>query len=208
MEFIDMTPKKRVFDVIISILLLVVFLPILLVLVILLLIFEGRPLLYVSERMHSPSLAFPLMKFRTMAAAASNGGVTGGDKVARISRFHRIMRRSRLDEIPQLWNVIVGHMSLVGPRPPLRVYVEDYPELYAAVLQNRPGITGLASLRFFAHEERILAQATTAAQTDRAYRDRSIPRKARLDLIYQTHASLCFDFALLIETAAKPFKRY
>jgi lipopolysaccharide/colanic/teichoic acid biosynthesis glycosyltransferase len=124
-----------------------------------------------------------------------------------MSRLHRMLRKTRADEIPQLWNVIRGDMSLVGPRPPLRRYVEAYPALYAQVLKNRPGVTGLASLAFADHEERILARCTSAAETEAAYRRRCVPRKARIDLIYQRRQSLCLDLRLIAETARRPFAR-
>ena len=94
-------------------------------------------------------------------------------------------------------------MSFVGPRPPLRVYVESFPQIYGAILRNRPGITGLASLRMHKHEERLLAETSTAAQTDHIYRTLCLPRKAVLDLIYQRHQSLCFDLALIWQTATR-----
>jgi lipopolysaccharide/colanic/teichoic acid biosynthesis glycosyltransferase len=133
--------------------------------------------------------------------------VTGGDKSDRIPPVYRLLRKSRFDEIPQLWNVLRGDMSFVGPRPPLRVYVAAFPALYAQVLQNRPGITGLASLRFHAHEERLLAETADAAETDHVYRTRCVPRKATLDLIYQRHQSFCFDLALIWETITRVFRR-
>ena len=142
-----------------------------------------------------------------MAVHTGDGGVTGGHKSQQLSALHRLLRRSRADEIPQLWNVIRGDMSLVGPRPPLRVYVDDFPDLYAKVLRSRPGVTGLASLRFHVHEERLLSACTTAAQTDAVYRRRCVPRKARLDLIYVDHASVCYDLMLIAQTAAKLFRR-
>ena len=115
----------------------------------------------------------------------------------------RFLRRARLDEIPQLWNVIRGDMSFVGPRPPLRLYVERFPEIYGKVLRSRPGITGLATLKFHAHEEWILKSCKTAEETDFAYSRRCVPQKARLDLIYQRHQSLCFDLSLLGGTVAR-----
>jgi lipopolysaccharide/colanic/teichoic acid biosynthesis glycosyltransferase len=96
-------------------------------------------------------------------------------------------------------------MSLVGPRPPLRLYVEAFPELYARVLKSRPGITGLASLRYHAVEERLLAACRTPEETDEVYRRRCVPRKAALDLIYQRERSLCWDILLVLQTAARPF---
>lgn len=202
-----MTFSKRLFDILISLIVGLLALPVMGILLLVLLVTQGRPLFYISERMRSPTEPFALIKLRTMAVGAGDGGVTGGNKQIQMSRMHRILRRSRLDEVPQLWNVLRGDISLVGPRPPLRVYVEAYPVLYAAVLQSRPGITGLASLRFHAHEEKLLAVCKDAAETDAVYRRRCIPRKAKLDLMYQRNRSVCFDLALLAQTAARPFKR-
>lgn len=202
-----MTMGKRIFDIVLALLLMVILWPVLLILLVVLLVAEGRPLFYVSERMKTPTQGFALVKLRTMANVRGDGGVTGGDKTARIGRTHRLLRRTRLDEIPQLWNVLKGDMSFVGPRPPLRVYVRDFPQIYGQVLQSRPGITGLASLRYHAHEETLLSRCETAAQTDAVYRRRCIPRKAALDLIYQQHRSFCFDLVLVAQTAQKPFRR-
>lgn len=202
-----MTPAKRALDIGLALLLIgLLALPFLAVLVLLALT-EGRPLFYVSERMQTPTKGFSLIKLRTMRPSPENTGVTGGDKSDRIPPVYRGLRKSRFDEIPQLWNVLRGEMSFVGPRPPLRTYVMAFPDLYAQVLRNRPGITGLASVRFHAHEERILAATRSAAETDRVYRTRCVPRKARLDLIYQRHQTLCFDLALIWETAARIFRR-
>lgn len=202
-----MTLSKRIFDLVIAIGLLLMLGPFLVLLALAMLLLEGRPIFYVSERMRSPTQAFALIKLRTMPVRSGDGGVTGGNKIARLSKFHQVLRRSRADEIPQLWNVIRGDISLVGPRPPLRTYVEAFPEIYGAVLRSRPGITGLASLRFHAHEERLLAACTSAVETDAVYRRRCVPRKARLDLIYQARRSLCYDLVLLAHTAIKPFRR-
>ena len=91
-------------------------------------------------------------------------------------------------------------MSFVGPRPPLRIYVARFPVLYGRVLQNRPGVTGLASLHFHRQEERLLARCRTAQETDEVYTRRCIPRKARLDLIYQHRRTLCLDIAIIGQT--------
>lgn len=202
-----MTGSKRALDLILSLVGGVILLPVLALVILVMLLREGRPIFYISERMATPTRGFGLIKLRTMPTGSADGGVTGGNKSARLSRLHRTLRRTRLDEIPQLWNVIRGDMSLVGPRPPVRRYVESHPDLYARVLRSRPGITGLASLRYHRIEERLLAACSTAAETDAVYRRRCIPAKARLDLIYQAHRSLCWDLALLWETAQKPFRR-
>lgn len=206
-----MTPGKRIFDLTVALFLTVLLSPVIIGLALVLLLAEGRPVLYIAERMTSPTRAFGLVKFRTMRPDTGPAnvpiGVTGGDKAARMSGLQKLLRRTRADELPQLWNVIRGDLSLVGPRPPLRHYVEAFPDLYAQVLRNRPGVTGLASLVFHAHEERLLAACKTAAETDAVYRARCIPRKARLDLIYQARRTVCFDLILVLQTAAKPFRR-
>lgn len=198
-----MTPQKRLFDLGLALVLAILLAVPFLVLLAVLLLREGRPLFYVSERMKAPGVPFQLWKLRSMSVAREDSGVSGGDKATRITPMGRFLRRARLDEIPQLWNVIRGDMSFVGPRPPLRLYVERFPEIYGKVLRSRPGITGLATLKFHAHEEWILKSCKTAEETDIAYSRRCVPQKARLDLIYQRHQSLCFDLSLLGGTVAR-----
>lgn len=198
-----MTPQKRLFDLTLALLLVALLaLPFALLLLVLL-VREGRPLFHVAERMKAPGQPFQLWKLRTMTLAGADAGVSGGDKAARITPSGRMLRSTRLDEIPQLWNVLCGDMSFVGPRPPLRTYVERFPDLYARVLRSRPGITGLATLHFHAHEERLLANTTSAEETDGVYVRRCIPRKARLDLIYQQHQSVCLDLCIIARTAGR-----
>ncbi|KAF0676969.1 sugar transferase [Profundibacterium mesophilum] len=198
-----MTLSKRLFDIALALLLVAVLSPLIVLLSLALLILSGRPLLYRAERMRSPQEGFVLWKFRTMTLDDADAGVTGGDKSVRITKPGRFLRRSRLDELPQLWNVLRGDISFVGPRPPLRRYVEQFPALYAEVLRSRPGITGLATLRYHAHEERLLSACRTPAQTEAAYRRRCVPRKAALDLIYARNRSLCFDIRLIAQTALR-----
>lgn len=198
-----MTPAKRLFDILAALTLAVVLAPVILVTALVLLILDGRPIFYVAERMKTPTQGFNLIKFRTMKPALQDSGVSGGEKTARITRTGRFLRRTRLDEFPQLWNVLRGDISLVGPRPPLRQYVERFPRIYGEVLKSRPGITGLASVYFHAHEERLLARSRSRAETDAIYCRACIPRKARLDLIYQKQRTLCMDVALLFKTVFK-----
>ena len=195
-----MTPAKRLLDIAL-VLILGSILAIPAVLIVLwLLATEGRPVLYVSERMRAPDRAFRLWKFRTMTVAKDDSGVSGGDKAQRITKAGRFLRKTRLDEIPQLWNVLKGDMSFVGPRPPLRSYVERFPGIYAQVLQSRPGLTGLATLHFRRHEERLLAACRTTEETDAVYARSCVPRKARLDLIYQRRRTVCLDAAIIAQT--------
>lgn len=168
---------------------------------------EGPPIFYVSERMRAPGRPFQLWKLRTMTVVPPEQGVSGGDKRSRITRTGRFLRRCRLDEVPQLWNVLKGDMSFVGPRPPLRLYVERFPEIYAQVLRDRPGITGLATLAFHRHEERLLAACHTPEETDAVYARRCVPRKARLDLIYQRNRTIWLDFGLMWQTLKRAMLR-
>lgn len=195
-----MTPTKRIFDLVVAVLLSVLLLPVVLVTTLAILLLDGRPVFYISERMKSPTTGFALVKFRTMKPALGDSGVSGGDKSARITRTGPFLRRSRLDEVPQLWNVLRGDISFVGPRPPLRQYVIRFPEIYGAVLQSRPGITGLASVYLHAHEEHLLARSQSAVETDATYARVCVPRKAKLDLIYQSRRNLCMDMAIMLKT--------
>lgn len=198
-----MTLPKRLFDLALVLVLSFVLSPVLLIVSVLILIKDGRPILYVSERMKSLDTGFDLYKFRTMRPSKVDAGVSGGDKGDRITKFGYVFRRTRLDELPQLLNVLKGDISFVGPRPPLRQYVEQFPEIYGPILQSRPGITGLASLKFHAHEERLLAKAKTATETDDIYKRICIPRKAALDIIYKKNQNLCFDLYIMVKTVFK-----
>ncbi|MBU2960682.1 sugar transferase [Citreicella sp. C3M06] len=198
-----MTLSKRIFDIIIALLLIVVLSPLIVALALAILLLDGRPVLYLSERMRSMDEGFTLWKFRTMRPDADDRGVSGGDKTSRITRTGGFMRRYRLDEIPQLWNILVGDISFVGPRPPLRRYTESHPEIYSSVLRSRPGVTGLATLVFHRTEERLLAPCRSKDETEEVYCRRCIPRKAELDMIYQQRRTLCYDLRLMLATVLR-----
>lgn len=200
-----MTCAKRAFDIVFSIGLLLFLAPVILAICVIMLVQRDGPVFYLSERMKNPDQSFRLWKFRTMRVVEVDTGVSGGDKEARITHLGARLRKYRLDELPQLINILNGDMSFVGPRPPLRQYVERFPDLYAEVLRNRPGVTGLATLHMHQFEARVLANCRSSAETDRVYSERCVPRKVRLDLIYQRHQSVCFDCALIAETVKRVF---
>lgn len=202
-----MTWSKRLFDLFFASLLVVVLGPILLGLLIWLLVREGRPIFYVAERMKGVDEPFMLWKLRTMTVVDTDSGVSGGDKSARITPTGAWLRSKRLDEFPQLWNILRGDLSFVGPRPPLRQYVERYPEIYGKVLKSRPGVTGLASIVYHKHEAALLERCASPEETDAVYSRICVPAKARLDLIYQRHQNMCYDFDLVFQTIGNIFRR-
>lgn len=202
-----MTWSKRIFDLFFSSLLVLVLGPILLGLLLWLLVKQGRPIFYVAERMKGVEQPFDLWKLRTMTVVDLDAGVSGGDKTARITPRGAWLRRRRLDEFPQLYNILKGDLSFVGPRPPLREYVERHPEIYGRVLQSRPGVTGLASIAYHRHEALLLERCDSAEETDQVYSRSCVPTKARLDLIYQRHQNMCYDFDLVFQTIGNIFRR-
>ena len=195
-----MTWGKRLFDVTLALLLLVPLSVVMLVMAGLLAVLEGRPVLYVSERMRGPGQPFKLLKFRTMTPVDEDAGATGAHKAWRITRLGRFLRRTRIDELPQLFNILRGDMSFVGPRPPLREYVERFPRRYGEVLRTRPGVTGMATLIYHAHEDRLLAQCHSAEATEAVYYRRCLPTKLRLDLIYQRRRTMALDLWIIANT--------
>lgn len=191
---------KRLFDVTVSASLLIALAPIMFFIVLMILIKDGRPIFYISERMKTTSRSFRLIKFRTMEVVASDTGVSGADKASRITRTGAILRKTRIDEVPQLLNVLRGDMSLVGPRPPLRQYTELFPNLYDEVLSSRPGITGLASLRYHQREEVLLSRCRSPQETHDVYSRFCVPSKAKIDIIYSRNRSICYDIKIIILT--------
>ncbi|MDX5349474.1 MAG: sugar transferase [Paracoccaceae bacterium] len=192
--------SKRLFDIALALLLLIPLSVVMLVVALLLLLLQGRPILYAAPRMRSPTQPFTQLKFRTMLSHDRDGGATGAHKHWRITPIGRFLRRSRIDELPQLFNILRGDMSFVGPRPPLREYVERFPAVYAQVLKSRPGATGLATLIYHKHEDRILARCRSAAATEAAYYRRCLPAKLKIDLIYQRERTFRLDLWIMWRT--------
>lgn len=192
--------SKRAFDLIVSLILLLPLSIIMGVVALVLLIVQGRPILYSAERMKSPTQVFTQWKFRTMLCEEGDYGATGAHKHWRITPFGHFLRRTRIDELPQLFNILKGDMSFVGPRPPLKEYVDRFPMVYTQVLKSRPGVTGLATLIYHRHEDQIMAKCRSAEATDAAYYRRCLPAKLKLDLIYQRHRSVGMDLWIMWHT--------
>ncbi|MDP5307479.1 sugar transferase [Paracoccus sp. 2205BS29-5] len=192
--------SKRLFDIGLALLLLLPLSLVMAVVALILLVVQGRPIFYSAQRMRAPGSAFTQLKFRTMLRQDGDFGATGAHKHWRITPIGHFLRRSRIDELPQLFNILKGDMSFVGPRPPLREYVERFPAIYGQVLKSRPGVTGLATLIYHRHEDRILARCTSAEATEAAYYRRCLPAKLKIDLIYQRHRDLSLDLWILWST--------
>lgn len=167
---------------------------------------QGRPFIFSSERMRTHDQSFHLLKVRTMrpVGSASDQSALGGDQKLRVTPLGAILRRTRLDELPQIFNVLRGEIRFIGPRPPLRKYVVQYPDLYERVLTDTPpGITGLATVLLHAREGRLLAKCRTAAETDAVYRLRCLPIKARIDLIYRDNRGWTLNAMILWMTFSR-----
>ena len=172
------------------------------------LVFQGRPFLYGSLRMASTEREFTLWKIRTMTPSTGRAcTVLGGHLAASVTPIGAVLRSLRLDELPQIFNVLAGDMRFIGPRPPLPKYVNAYPELYNAVLKTPPGITGLATVMLHRREQRLLSRCTSSEAADRLYREHCIPLKARLDILYQSRRSLRLDLFILGRTLSGLFPR-
>lgn len=153
---------------------------------------------FAHERVGRYGRPFKVLKFRTMVPEAPKRGsaITAGSD-PRITRVGRILRKTKLDELPQLWNVLKGEMSLVGPRPEVAQYVQLYPEpARRYILSVPPGITGVTQIRY-RNEERLLAEQ---ADPETYYREVLLPQKIASDLEYVRTRSLATDVRLLLET--------
>lgn len=188
---------KRGFDLLVALTGLVVLGPVLLITALALLLREGSPVLFRQERIGRGGRGFMLVKFRTMEnrPGEDRNGFDPGAR-APVTTCGRVLRRTKLDELPQLWNVIRGEMSLVGPRPEVRRWTEVYPERWAVVHSVRPGITDPASIAF-RNEEELLA---AAADPERTYRLEVLPRKLAMGEAYVRHHSFCGDVRIIWQT--------
>ncbi len=195
---------KRLLDVLGAVAGLVVLAPLLLVVAIAVKCTSKGPALFGQKRIGKDGATFTIWKFRSMVSGADQMGpliTASGD--SRITATGRFLRRSKIDEFPQLWNVLIGDMSFVGPRPELPVYVRDYTPEQRGVLAVRPGITDLAAVAY-RHEEEILAKA---ADRERFYREVILPHKLALNLEYIRNLSFRFDLVLIFRTVGAIFRR-
>lgn len=196
---------KRLFDFVVSLLGLIVLSPLFLVIAVAIKRDSPGPVFFRQVRVGKDGQTFRIHKFRSMTVSTAGNSkeiTVGGD--ARITRTGAWIRHWKLDELPQLIDVLAGSMSVVGPRPEVPRYVELYPEEQRRiVLSVKPGITDLASIQF-RHENELLARASDPEQ---AYREQILPEKLRLQSEYVRTRSFIGDMKILVATFAAIFRR-
>ena len=188
---------KRFVDIVIAAMALVVLSPLLLVVALLVRVTSPGPVFFRQERIGRDFRPFCICKLRSMVQDAPKQGTLvtfGADP--RITKVGGFLRATKIDELPQLINVLVGDMSLVGPRPEVRKYVEMFRDDYAEVLRVRPGITDPASIKY-RNEAEILGRA---ADPEKEYVERILPEKIRLGKEYARNSSLSLDFITILRT--------
>ena len=187
--------RKRLFDMVCAALGLLVLSPVLLVCALLVGLTSPGGVLFRQERIGKDGVPFTIYKFRSMRK--DNAGLKiSTSRDTRITPVGRVLRKTKLDELPQLWNVLKGDMSFVGPRPEVREYTDLYTPEQRQVLLLRPGITGLASIRY-RNENELL---TESDDPNRTYIKEIMPAKLALDLEYIPRACVSYDIKLILET--------
>lgn len=188
---------KRIFDFTVSLIGIVIVSPILLVISILIKLDSKGPILFKQIRVGKNGKPFKIFKFRTMVVDAEKKGmqITVG-RDSRITKSGHVLRKTKLDELPQLFNVLTGEMSFVGPRPEVPRYVEMYDENQKSILKVRPGITDLASIEY-RNENDLLAKSLDPEAT---YINEIMPKKIELNIEYLKNMSVLYDIKLIIRT--------
>lgn len=187
----------RFFDLIFSIMGLVILSPLFIILYLLIRIESKGGGFYSQERIGKNGKPFKLYKFRSMRIGSDKKGlITIGEKDNRITKTGFILRKYKLDELPQLWNVFIGDMSLVGPRPEVKKYTDLYTEEQKQVLHVRPGITDWASIKYV-DENKILGESKTP---DEAYVNLIMPNKIKLNMVYIQNQTLGEYFKIIFTT--------
>jgi lipopolysaccharide/colanic/teichoic acid biosynthesis glycosyltransferase len=191
--------QKRLFDVVVATTLLIPVAPLIPLIILLIKLDSAGPAFHINHRTGMGGTDFRMYKFRTMRTEGNgfNVGLTrAGD--SRITQVGRFLRKWKLDEVPQLWNVIIGDMSIIGPRPHLRRLLGQSREL-REFLSTRPGMTGAATVHF-RHEEEILPTKVRAEELEAYYIQNILPKKMQLDVDYAARATFRSDLALLFAT--------
>jgi lipopolysaccharide/colanic/teichoic acid biosynthesis glycosyltransferase len=188
---------KRLFDIVFSFFGLVLLLPLLILIIILMKITTKGPIIYKQLRVGRNNNDFFIFKFRTMFVNSDKFGLlTVGERDSRVTKIGFYLRKFKLDELPQLANVLYGDMSFVGPRPEVRKYVDLYNPMQLQVLNVRPGITDLASIEFRNENELLSSQQ----DPDKYYIEVIMPKKLQINLDYLKESTLFKDVWVIVKT--------
>ena len=188
--------SKRIFDLFFSFTAIVILTPVFLIISILIKITMPGTVFFIQERVGEKGRIFKLLKFRSMRNnECSNANFEPGN-VSRITKTGKFLRKTKLDELPQLFNVLIGDMSIVGPRPEVKKWTEIFPERWTIIHSVKPGITDNASIEF-RNEEELLNQAS---DPEEFYRETILPRKLALYEDYLINQTLWGDILIIIRT--------
>ena len=188
---------KRLFDILLSLVVLVIGLPFALIIALLIVADSKGRVFYRQSRVGRNNIDFQLYKFRTMCTGADKGSlITVGGDDARITKVGRFLRKFKIDEFPQFLNILKGEMSIVGPRPEVRKYVDMYTPEQMRVLSVRPGLTDYASIRYV-NENELLA---TSPDPEKTYIEEIMPDKLNLNLKYIDEQSIWVDLKIMMRT--------
>lgn len=191
---------KRLFDLFFSLIGLIILSPLFFIISILIIIDSKGSIFYKQKRVGNNNRDFSLIKFRTMKTGADMQGLlTVGSKDSRVTKTGYFLRKHKLDELPQLINILKGDMSFVGPRPEVRKYIELYDERQKQVLKVKPGLTDYASLEYI-NESEILSKA---ANPEKVYIEKIMPAKLELNLKYITESGIKTDMKIIYNTLRK-----
>jgi lipopolysaccharide/colanic/teichoic acid biosynthesis glycosyltransferase len=191
---------KRSFDIVFAVVGLLLLIPLFILLAIWIQVGSAGGVFYRQVRVGKDGVDFYLLKFRTMHTGADRSGLlTIGGRDPRITAAGYFLRKYKLDELPQLWNVLKGEMSFVGPRPEVRTYVELYTPQQLLVLSVRPGITDPASMAY-SNESDLLAGAI---DPEKMYIQEVMPAKLKLNLAYIKQQGIGTDIRIIFQTIAK-----
>lgn len=191
---------KRVFDIIVSGLILLCFLPLGLLFSILIILESRGGVFYRQVRIGKNNVPFKLFKFRSMSLDADKKGkLTIGKRDSRVTKVGYFLRKYKLDEFPQFINVLIGQMSIVGPRPEVKEYVDLYNEEQRKVLDVKPGITDYASLEYF-EENELLGRSENPQET---YINEIMPAKLELNKKYLLNPTISHDISIMWKTFLK-----
>ena len=190
---------KRLFDFITSLIGLIVLFPIFIIVSLLVKISSEGPVFFVQKRIGKNGKIFQMIKFRSMIVIQNSNSTISVKGDVRITKIGAFLRKFKLDELPELWNVLKGDMSLVGPRPDVCGYADNLIGLDRKILELRPGITGVASLKYY-NEEDVLASKDNPLKFND---DVIYPDKVRLNLDYYYNNNLWIDIKIIFATIFK-----